>query len=163
MGETKQRQKDVKEELDRKLALSTPSRSLLEELAVESAKNPSLESTFQYAFALSKSNERSELRYAIQMLDGLVEQGYEHQIDCLYGVATAFYLLRDYAEARRRCEAILRAQPGARFAKELHLAAIEAEEERERDKIKKAAIGSIGMAAAVGVVGVAASLLFHKK
>jgi fission 1 protein len=102
MGETKATQENVKEELDRKLALSQPSRELLEELALTAAKDQSPQSTFQYAFALSKSSEKSELRYAITILDGLLTEGYEHQVDCMYGAATALYLLGDYDEARVR-------------------------------------------------------------
>ena len=102
MGETKTRQKEVKEELDRKLSLSAPSRQLLEELALACAKDPSPQATFQYAFALSKSSEPSELRYAVTILDGLVNEGYEHQVDCSYGAATALYLLGDYEQARVR-------------------------------------------------------------
>jgi len=102
MGETKTRQKEVKEELDKKLSLSAPSRQLLEELALACAKDPSPQATFQYAFALSKSSEPSELRYAVQILDGLVNEGYEHQVDCMYGAATALYLLGDYDQARVR-------------------------------------------------------------
>ena len=64
--------------------------------------DPSPENTFQYAFALSKSTEPSELRYAVSMLDGLVANGFEHQVDCMYGAATALYLLGDYVEARVR-------------------------------------------------------------
>lgn len=100
MGTTSARQKEAKKELDNKLALSAPSRELLEELAVACAKDPSQAATFQYAFALSKSREPSELRYAVTILDGLVGEGYEHQMDCLYGAATALYLLGDYEEAR---------------------------------------------------------------
>jgi fission 1 protein len=100
MGETKATQKEAKKELDRKLCLSAPSRSLLEELAVTCAKDPSPNNTFQYAFALSKSMEPSELRYAVSILDGLVKEGYEHQVDCMFGAATALYLLGDYEETR---------------------------------------------------------------
>jgi mitochondrial fission 1 protein len=101
MGTTVNRQKEAKKELDHKLALSTPDRQLLEELAVQCAKAPSPSSTFQYAFALSKSTEPSELRYAVNMLDSLVVEGkFEHQVDCMYGAATALYLLGDYDEAR---------------------------------------------------------------
>jgi mitochondrial fission 1 protein len=101
MGETKSSQKHVREELDRKLQLSSPSRELLEELAIACAKNPtSTDATFQYAFALSKSTERSELRYAVQILDGLIKDGYSHQVDCMYGAATALYLLGDYQHSR---------------------------------------------------------------
>lgn len=62
MGETKQTQKQTKKDLDEKLKLSTPSREVLEELAVACAKDPSPDHTFQYAYALSKSSEKSELR-----------------------------------------------------------------------------------------------------
>jgi len=100
MGTTTRRQKEAKKELDSKLSLSRPDRSLLEELAVACAKKPSPQATFQYAFALSKSSEPSELRYAVSILDGLVSEGFEHQVDCMYGAATALYLLGDYTEAR---------------------------------------------------------------
>jgi hypothetical protein len=47
MGETKTARKEAKKDLDRKLALSTPSRSLLEELAITVSKTPSPDATFQ--------------------------------------------------------------------------------------------------------------------
>lgn len=101
MGTTTHRQKEAKAELDSKLALSRPTRELLEELAVACAKDPKdKQATFQYAFALSKSKEPSELRYAVTILDGLVGEGYEYQVDCMYGSAVALYLLGDYEEAR---------------------------------------------------------------
>jgi hypothetical protein len=102
MGKTVNRQALAKQELDRKLSLSAPTRELLEELAVACAHDPTPHAKFQYAFALSKSSEPSELRYAVTILDGLVADGYEHQVDCMYGAATALYLLGDYQEARVR-------------------------------------------------------------
>jgi hypothetical protein len=56
----------------------------------------------------------------------------------------------------------LRTQPSARFAKELHLASIEAEEDKKREQLKTAALGSVGAAAAIGVVAGIASLLLKK-
>ena len=102
MGKTANRQKAAKEEVDRKLMLSAPTRELLEELAVACSKDASPHARFQYAFALSKSSEPSELRYAVTILDGMVSEGYEYQVDCMYGAATALYLLGDYDEARVR-------------------------------------------------------------
>lgn len=103
MGETKSSRKMVRAELDRKLQLSPPSRELLEELAIACSQDPTdRDATFQYAFALSKSTQPSELRYAISMLDSLVNDGYPHQVDCMVGSATALYLLGDYGEARVR-------------------------------------------------------------
>ena len=101
MGETKSSRKVIRAELDRKLLLSPPSPDLLEELAIACSSDPTnSDATFQYAFALSRSRVASELRYAISMLDGLVADGYEHQVDCMVGAATALYLLGEFQEAR---------------------------------------------------------------
>lgn len=100
MGETKNKQKTAKAELDHKFVLSAPNRQILEDLAVACAKDPSPDNTFQYAFCLSKSTEPSELRYAVSILDGLVKEGYEHQVDCMYGAACALYLLGEFDNAR---------------------------------------------------------------
>jgi len=68
-----------------------------------------------------------------------------------------------YLFLQNRCEAILRTNPDSRIAKELHLASIEAEEERKREQLKTAAVGSVAAAVAVGVIGVAGMLLSKKK
>lgn len=106
MGENKTTGRKAKAHVDEKLAMSVPSRQLLEALAVECASNPSLDNTFQYAFALCKSNDSSELRYAVAILDGLIKE-YKHQVDCMYGAATALYLLGKYDEARVRIHIVL--------------------------------------------------------
>lgn len=68
------------------------------------------------------------------ILDGLVKEGYEHEIDCIYAAATALYLLGDYEEARTRCESILRTKPESTIANELHLASIESQEQEDAKK-----------------------------
>ncbi|VEU35217.1 unnamed protein product [Pseudo-nitzschia multistriata] len=163
MGTTKNTQKTAKAELDQKLKLARPTRQILEDLAIACAKSPSEDNTFQYAFCLSKSSERSELRYAIQILDGLVKEGYEHQVDCMYGSACALYLLGEYDKARFRAENILRSHPESRLAREIHLSSIEAIEQEDKKKIKEAAIGGVTVAAAVGVAAGIASLLLTKR
>jgi len=100
MAITKGKQRKAKEALDEKLSLSQPSRDLLETLAVDCASKPSPDNTFQYAFALSKSDNEAELKYAVTILDGLVKEGYEHQVDCMFGAATALYLLGEFEEGR---------------------------------------------------------------
>lgn len=156
MGKTKGTQRKAKQSVDEKLRLSTPSRELLESLAVTCASKPSQDSTFQYAFALSKSDNTKELQYAINILDGLVQEEYEHQVDCMYGAAQALYLLGDFDSARTRCEAILRVSPDNINTAELHLAAIEGAEEVKEKQAKRAAVeGTIGLAA----IGVGLSVL----
>mmetsp|Transcript_21419 Transcript_21419/g.46700 ORF Transcript_21419/g.46700 Transcript_21419/m.46700 type:complete len:163 (+) Transcript_21419:80-568(+) len=154
MGHTKASQKQIRRDLDEKLSLAIPSRELLEELAVKCAETPTPDTTFQYGFCLSKSRQESELRYAVTILDSLVKEGYEHQIDCMVGAATALYILGEYDEGRRRCEAILRSKPDSRAAAELHLACIDAAEEAEQRRAKKAAAGT----AAVAALGVAVAI-----
>lgn len=138
-------------------------RDLLENLAVDCASKPSSDKTFQYAFALAKSDDPKELRYAVDILDGLVKEDYDHQIDCMYGAATALYLLEDYEGARARCEAILRSNPENRNTKELHLASIEGAEVVRDKKIKKAAVESTIGVAAVGLALGVAGLLLKKR
>jgi hypothetical protein len=62
-----------------------------------------------------------------------------------------------------RCEAILRTNPNARYAKELHLAAIEGEEQRQQKQMKQAAVGGVATAAAVGLAAGVLSLLMSKR
>jgi len=57
----------------------------------------------------------------------------------------------------------LRTQPQSRIARELHLACIESEEERNREDLKKAAIGSVAAAAAIGIVAGVASLMLSRR
>mmetsp|Transcript_140 Transcript_140/g.224 ORF Transcript_140/g.224 Transcript_140/m.224 type:complete len:165 (-) Transcript_140:243-737(-) len=164
MGTTKKTQKKAKATIDEKLHLSIPSRDLLESLAVECASKPSQDNTFQYAFALSKSENTRELQYAVSILDGLVKENYEFQIDCMYGAATAFYNLQEYSSARKRCEAILRNYPDHVNTKELHLACIQGEEVLNEKKLKRAAIeGTVGVAAIGLALSVAGLMLGRKR
>jgi fission 1 protein len=130
---------------------------------VECASKPSQDNTFQYAFALGKSDNKRELEYAVSILDGLVKEQYEHQIDCMYGAATALYRLQQYPDARNRCEAILRVYPDHVNTKELHLACIQGEELAQEQKIKRAAIeGTVGVAA-IGLALSVAGMMLGKK
>jgi len=62
-----------------------------------------------------------------------------------------------------RTENILRSHPESRLARELHLASIESKEERDRRKMREAAIGGVSAAAAVGVAAGIASILLSKR
>eukprot|EP01083_Nonionella_stella_P017853 49998_1 len=160
MGKTKGTQRRAKASIDEKLSLSKPDRDLLESLAVECASQPSSDNTFQYAFALAKSDNAQELEYAVSILDGLVKENYQHQLDCMYGAATALYLLGKYDEARVRCEAIIRSNPDNRTTAELHLACIEGAEDAKDKEIKQKAVeGTIGVAAVGLALGLAGMLL----
>lgn len=151
MRTSKQMQREKRRQLDEKLALSHPSNDLLEELASQCTKDPSPDNSFQYAFALSKSRNAGELHYSISMLDSLVKNGYEHQVDCMYGSATANYLLGSFDNCRSICEAILRNRPENDAAAELHTASIAAKDEADEKKAKQIAVGGTVAVAAVGL------------
>ena len=144
-------QREKRRQLDEKLALSHPSNDLLESLAAQCTKDPSPDNSFQYAFALSKSKNSGELHYSISMLDSLVKNGYEHQVDCMYGSAIAHYLLGEYDKCRSICEAILRNRPENEAAAELHTASIAAKDEEDEKKAKQIAVGGTVAVAAVGL------------
>jgi fission 1 protein len=144
-------QREKRNQLDEKLALSCPTNDLLEDLASQCTKDPSKDNSFQYAFALSKSRNPDELRYAIHMLDSLVTNGYQHQVDCMYGSATAHYLLGEYDKSRSICEAILRNRPENDAAAELHTASIAAKDQEDEKKMQQVAVGGTVAIAAVGL------------
>mmetsp|Transcript_15962 Transcript_15962/g.24669 ORF Transcript_15962/g.24669 Transcript_15962/m.24669 type:complete len:160 (+) Transcript_15962:166-645(+) len=158
MRTTKSKQRSIRRQLDEKLDLSTPQQDLLEDLASKCTSDPNPDNTFQYAFALSKSRDKSELQYAISMLDSLVKNGYEHQVDCMFGSATAHYLLGEYDDARFLCEAILRTRPENEAAAQLHTASVSAKDDREEKMARDIAIGGTAAVAAVGL-----ALLLGKK
>jgi len=151
MRTTKEMQREKRRQLDEKLAFSFPTNDLLEELASKCTKDPSPDNSFQYAFALSKSKNPAELRYSISMLDSLVKNGYQHQVDCMYGSATAYYLLGEYDKTRSTCEAILRNRPENDATAELHTASIAAKDEEDEKKATKIAVGGTVDVAAVGL------------
>lgn len=62
-----------------------------------------------------------------------------------------------------RAENILRSHPESRSAREIHLSSIEASEQRDKQKMKEAALGGVTVAAAVGVAAGIASLLLTKR
>lgn len=137
-----------------------PSRETLESLAIKCAQEPSPDNTFEYAFCLAKSASKDERRYSITILDNLVKEGYEHQIDCMYGSAVAYFLNKRPDKARINCEAILRAQPEHKLATDLHLACLDAIQEQEAKSVEKIVIGSSAAIAGVGLaLGVAGMLL----
>jgi fission 1 protein len=151
MRTSKQVQSERKIQLEEKLALSYPNDDLLKELASNYTKDPTPDNAFQYAFALSKSPNPDELQHSIIMLDSLIRNGYTHQVDCMYGTATANYLLGEYDKCRYVCEAILRNRPENIIAAELHAASIAAKDEEDELKAKKIAVGGTMAIAAVGI------------
>ena len=59
-----------------------------------------------------------------------------------------------------RCEQILRSNPESRLAAEMHLASMEAQEQKDARAVKDAAVGGAVVAVAAGaIIGIASMLL----
>ncbi|GMI47434.1 hypothetical protein TrCOL_g7556 [Triparma columacea] len=136
--------------------------SLISDAALAYNNEPKPDTTFTYAFALSRSRRDSERAYAVVLFDQLISDKYPHPVDCYYGKSVAFYLNKDYESARAGVEDILRSNPGHQKARALHLATIAVMEERE--KKMNLAVGSGVLAVGIGaVVGLAGIILSKKK
>ena len=149
--------------VNEKLAASVPSQATLEALAQKCASKPSIDATFEYAFCLTKSSSSEERRYSIKILRNLVNEGYAHQVDCIYGIAIALYLNGECDKARRECEAILRAEPEHLAATELHLACLDAISKEDAKQMEKMAVGAGVAVAGLGLAMGMAGLFFGKK
>ena len=88
--------------------------SLISDAALSYNENQTPDTTFTYAFALSRSQRDSERAYSIVLFDQLITDKYPHPIDCFYGKSVAFYLNKDYESARAGVEDILRRWVGDR-------------------------------------------------
>jgi len=97
--------------------------------------------------------DEHELAYSIKLLDKLVDEGYDHQLDCMYGAAIACYKLKKYHDARGRCESILRNFPEHAATTELHLAVLDVIDEQQKkktqDMVKGGGLALVGTALAV--------------
>mmetsp|Transcript_12476 Transcript_12476/g.28538 ORF Transcript_12476/g.28538 Transcript_12476/m.28538 type:complete len:163 (+) Transcript_12476:271-759(+) len=160
MRTRRSRELGIKQHVDEMLAGSVPDNALLAQLSKQCTDNPSQDNSFQYAFALCKSTDEGELAHAVAILDSLVANGYEHQADCLYGSAVAYYLLGDFARSRAIAEMILRSRGGRHdLASQLHTASIVSKEQRDR----KQAAAALGGTVAVAAIGVACLLGGRKR
>jgi len=147
---------DARKLFEETLEMEMSPPSLISDAALAYNTTPTPDSTFTYAFALSRSERDSERAYSIVLFDQLIADKYPHPIDCFYGKSVAFYLNKDYASARAGVESILRTNPGHQKARALHLASIAVMDEREKNM--NLAVGSgvlaIGVGAAIGLAGI---------
>jgi len=139
--------------MNHKLSLTEPGRDLLSSLEKDAPNSD--DATFAYAFALTRSTVKEERGYALKMLEGLLDGGYDHQTDCVYGMAVAYYLNGRFADARAKCEAILRSEPDNSNAEELHLACVHSQDEKKRkeDIAVGGGVALAGIGLAVGLLG----------
>ncbi|KIV89155.1 mitochondria fission 1 protein [Exophiala mesophila] len=71
-----------------------------------------VQTKFNYAWGLIKSNQRSEQQLGVQLLSDIFKTTPERRRECLYYLALGNYKLGNYAEARRYNELLMEKEPG---------------------------------------------------
>jgi len=109
----------------------------------------SLQTKFNYAWGLIKSNNRAEQQEGVRLLSDIFRASVERRRECLYYLALGNYKLGNYAEARRYNDNLMELEEGNMQAQSLR--------ELIDDKVAKegmmgmAIVGGLAAAAAVGV------------
>ncbi|KAL6249899.1 Mitochondrial fission 1 protein [Rhinocladiella similis] len=107
-----------------------------------------VQTKFNYAWGLIKSNQRSEQQLGVQLLSDIFKTTPERRRECLYYLALGNYKLGNYAEARRYNDLLLEKEPGNLQASSLR--------QLIDDKVSKEGLMGIAI---VGGVAVAAGIL----
>lgn len=71
-----------------------------------------MQTKFNYAWGLIKSNHRGEQQLGVQLLSDIWKTAPERRRECLYYLALGNYKLGNYAEARRYNDKLLEKEPG---------------------------------------------------
>lgn len=109
----------------------------------------SVQTRFNYAWGLIKSNSRQEQQTGVQLLSDIYRDSPERRRECLYYLALGNYRLGNYAEARRYNESLLDHEP-----KNLQASSLQSlidDKVAKEGMIGVAIVG--GLAVAAGVVG----------
>ncbi|KFY37471.1 hypothetical protein V494_04724 [Pseudogymnoascus sp. VKM F-4513 (FW-928)] len=70
-----------------------------------------VQTKFNYAWGLIKSNQRSEQQTGVRLLSDIFRDSAERRRECLYYIALGNYKLGNYAEARRHNDLLLDKEP----------------------------------------------------
>ncbi|KKY15533.1 putative mitochondria fission 1 protein [Phaeomoniella chlamydospora] len=108
-----------------------------------------VQTKFNYAWGLIKSNVRAEQQEGVRLLTDIFRSAPERRRECLYYLALGNFKLGNYAEARRYNELLLEIEPGNMQAASLR-SLID-------DKVAKEGLMGVaivgGVAVAAGIVG----------
>ncbi|KIN08462.1 hypothetical protein OIDMADRAFT_152813 [Oidiodendron maius Zn] len=108
-----------------------------------------VQTKFNYAWGLIKSNERQDQQEGVRLLSDIFRTAPERRRECLYYLALGNYKLGNYAEARRYNDLLLDKEPGNMQASSLKGLI---DDRVAREGLLGVAILS-GVAIAAGVVG----------
>ena len=134
---------------------------------VKARDTPSILSRTQLGIILANSENLRDVKEGIRILNEVMQNSpmNEYYVSCLMQLAQGYYSLKKYDISRQYIEQLYRIQPDSMQLKSLHRAVVFRSNEQEEQKKatnQQAAIGAIGIAAAIGIVGVFAFMKRNK-
>jgi len=109
----------------------------------------SLQTKFNYAWGLIKSNDRLEQQEGVRLLSDIFRASPDRRRECLYYLALGNYKLGNYAEARRYNDNLMEIEPNNLQAQSL--AQLIEDKVNKEGLVGMAIVG--GLAVAAGAVG----------
>ena len=109
----------------------------------------SIQTRFNFAWGLIKSNEVKDQQFGIKILADLFQTTPEHRRECLYYLSIGCFKLKDYSNARKYADVLLELEPQNRQVGEL----------RQIIEDQLAKEGMIGVAITSGVIAAAAAAI----
>ncbi|KAJ1922702.1 mitochondrial membrane protein [Tieghemiomyces parasiticus] len=97
--------------VDAETPLSAPELDVLRRQYEREAPQATVQTKFNYAWGLVKSNYRKDQEKGIRLLLEVHQEAPNRQRECLYYLALGFYKLGSYVEAKRFNESLLAYEP----------------------------------------------------
>lgn len=115
----------------------------------------SVQSRFNYAWGLIKSNKVDDQRLGVKILTDVFKDSPQRRRECLYYLSIGTYKLGDYADARRYSDALVQHEPDNQQAQAL--------QKMIEDQISKDGLIGIALISGVVAAGATAFSLFLRK
>ncbi|GMM37194.1 Fis1 protein [Saccharomycopsis crataegensis] len=137
--------------------LSAEQLEILNQQVISEGEMASVQSKFNYAWGLIKSDLKEEQKLGVKILTEVFKDSPQRRRECLYYLAIGTYKLGDYSDSRRYAEALVNHEPDNAQAIAL--------KRMVEDRISKESLIGVGIIAGTVAIGatVLASLLRRRR
>lgn len=125
---------------------------LREQVVLEGGNSATIQSKFNYAWALIKSNDINDQRLGVKLLTDIYKESQFRRRECLYYMTIGYYKLNDFTMAKRYIDRLYEVEPNNRQVIALKQMI---EDKIQRETMKGVAIGVgiiAGIATAIGFI-----------
>ncbi|CAG62873.1 FIS1 [Nakaseomyces glabratus] len=130
---------------------------LREQVVAEGGDKASVQSRFNYAWGLIKSESVDDQRLGVKILTDIYKESYQRRRECLYYLTVGCYKLKEYSMAKRYVDTLHEAEPNNKQVIAL--------KEMVEDKIQTETIKGLAMVtgAIVGIASIAGYYMRRRK